>query len=86
MPVIVKRYGGLVARPPKVKSTPWEEIDEATEAALADLMADGDPSAPSEPVPDGFSYTFETDRSSDAGRKVTLQGMRVPDALRKLLP
>ena len=86
MTVKVTRYGGILPRAPKVKTTEWDELDDGTKRLLEELLNDPDSQRLSQAVPDGYTYTFETDRAVDAGRKVTIAGTLVPAELRNLLP
>jgi hypothetical protein len=86
MTITVTRYGGILPRAPKVKTVEWDELDEGAKRVLGELLNDPISTRLSPSVADGYTYTFESNRPVDAGKKVAVAGTLVPAELRKLLP
>ncbi|HVY17948.1 MAG TPA: protealysin inhibitor emfourin [Rhodopila sp.] len=84
MPLTIRRYGGLMARTPKTRTVPLQDLDALTQSALETFLAKRQ--EPPVHTPDGFVYTFELDEGAHPGRSVAVAGHAVPDPLRKLLP
>lgn len=85
MTVTVKRYGGLFAMQPQVRTFSKEELDAPTRKALEQLLSETrDQAGPA--MPDAFTYAFEVDDAAGDKKAVEVSGRLVPAALRKLLP
>jgi hypothetical protein len=87
MAVKVTRYGGPIAgMKPKTKVFEFDDLDPSTKQALGALIESAEPPKVEDRIPDGFVYSFEVEGLGANKKEVEVNGTRVPDALRKLLP
>lgn len=85
MTVTVRRYGGMFAMKPQVRTFSEADLDVPAREALTELL-NHEPVAPSTPMPDAFTYAFEVEPTPGSKKSVKVPGHSVPAALRKLLP
>jgi hypothetical protein len=86
MELVIERHGGLMARKPKAKAIPVEELDAPTKEALKDFLQNTSEPPVQSRMPDSFVYSFKFDDPEIGKKEVAVQGSHVPEPLRRLLP